>query len=202
MPEPDRRPPRVGDRNRLIAYAAYGALALIVVVGVVRARRTQALQAERAAAAWERPVFAGPAAPEPLSPTPWFRRHVRWCEVREVLAKKCQRCHAAPPLNGAPISLMSYADTQRDYPPGSGHPVYSRMHELVRQRRMPPVGQVLDPPVEPLDEQEKDVLLVWLEEGAWAFGGEERCTHDGAPLQGAAGGVEGGGERPAADERR
>ncbi len=37
------------------------------------------------------------------------------CDVAAVLAARCQTCHQDPPLNRAPWSLMTYADTRRPF---------------------------------------------------------------------------------------
>jgi hypothetical protein len=187
MPEARERSGRSPQkRSRWVLLAAYGSLALLIAYGVVRARADKSKAASRAALTLSYPVYDAPPAPEPLSPSPLASRVVRWCQVLEVLEAKCQRCHGSPPTNGAPLSFMAYRDTQREHPAGSGQSVFVRMHDMVRHRRMPPVGQPVDPPVQPLDAREKDLLLVWLEEGALAFGGEA-CKS--APKPGAAGSV-------------
>jgi hypothetical protein len=117
--------------------------------------------------------FAGAPPIDPLAVSADAPRVVRWCQVREVLERRCQRCHGNPTAHGAPVSFVSYADTQREQPPGSGWFLAERMNFLVRHRVMPPTTLPLDPPVEPLSEREKDILLVWLEEGALAIGGTD-----------------------------
>ena len=37
------------------------------------------------------------------------------CDVAAVLAAKCQVCHQQPPINHAPFSLLTYADTQAQF---------------------------------------------------------------------------------------
>jgi len=111
--------------------------------------------------------------PEPLAASLGARRVVRWCEVERVLARRCQRCHTIPPRAGAPFPLLAFSDTQREYPPSSGQPIVARMAHVIRHRVMPPTHMLLDPPVLPLERDEVDVLLVWLEEGALPFGGVE-----------------------------
>ena len=97
-------------------------------------------------------------------------RVVRWCTVRAVLERRCQRCHGSPTQLGAPFPLVTYADTQREFPPGSGQPLAGRMSHAIRYRIMPPVTFPVEPPVLRLDAADRDVLLAWLEEGALALG--------------------------------
>jgi hypothetical protein len=173
---------RAPDRTRLILIVTCLAFVLIVGLGVMRARG-KARQTERARSTEESIVYNGRPAPEPLAPSASARRVVRWCEALGVLQAKCQRCHTSPPRNGAPIAMLTYADTQREYPPGTGELVFQRMNRIVRLHGMPPLGLPVDPPVEPLDALEKDILLVWLEEGALPFGGED-CAKIAPPAPG------------------
>ena len=47
------------------------------------------------------------------------------------------------------------------------------MLTMIRYRTMPPLTLELEPPVEALDAREQDVILAWLEDGAFAYGGED-----------------------------
>jgi hypothetical protein len=148
-------------------------LAVAVVIGVVRARAHRVPPRPSPTFHGYDPESAAPPPPEPLTPSPYAPSSVRWCDARRVLEAKCVRCHSAPPrIYGAPFSLLSYADTQNEYPPGSGQLVYQRMRWMVAYGRMPPLGQQIEPPIEPLDDTERDLLLVWLREGGLAYGGE------------------------------
>lgn len=95
---------------------------------------------------------------------------VTWCEVSQVLEAKCQRCHADPPVNGAPFPLISYDDTQVEV---SGIVRYDRMQDMVDRRLMPPAEPELDPPAEPLTNAERALLLDWFDQGAKPAGGTE-----------------------------
>jgi hypothetical protein len=161
------------ERSRLILLAAYLSLAVLIAYGVLRARANKAKVEEKAGFSerYESPSFRPP--PDPLAPSFNARRVVRWCEVLAVLRAKCQRCHDAPPKHGAPFPLLTYAHTQAEYPPGSGQAVHRRMLTMIRYRTMPPLTLELEPPVEALDARELDVLLPWLEDGAFAYGGED-----------------------------
>jgi len=92
-----------------------------------------------------------------------------WCEAYEVMQRKCHRCHGDPQLNGAPFSLLTWADTQEKY--SNTKQRYQRMQDVVTSGFMPYVeGNSLTvpimPPVEPLSVEEKATLLQWLSEGA------------------------------------
>jgi uncharacterized membrane protein len=87
-----------------------------------------------------------------------------WCAVQPILGLKCQRCHSAPPVEGAPFSLLTYDDTQvRD---SQGKARYERMASVIDSGYMPPQFIVLDPPVQPLTETERATLLAWCSLGA------------------------------------
>lgn len=157
-----------------LVLLAYAALAVAVVFGVVRARAHREPPKPDPKFHGYDPMSAAPAQPDPLTPSPYAPTSVRWCAAARVMHDKCARCHSAPPrLFGAPFPLLVYADTQREYPPGSGQLVSQRMHGMIAYGRMPPLGQPMDPPVEPLTDAEKDTLLVWLREGALPYGGED-----------------------------
>lgn len=93
---------------------------------------------------------------------------VTWCQVREVLQAKCQRCHDSPPANSAPFPLVTYDDTQVEE---AGITRWERMQDMVDRRLMPPPGNGLDPPAEMPTEDERELLLAWFEEGADDVGG-------------------------------
>ena len=176
MTEPPKRgqAARSSARSRLILIAAYVSLAVLIGYGVLRARANKAKVEQQKAVLGERyvsPDFRPP--PDPLAPSFNARRVVRWCEVLAVLRAKCQRCHDSPPKLGAPFPLLTYAHTQGEYPPGSGQAVYRRMLTMIRYRTMPPLALELEPPVEALDAREQDAILAWLEDGAFAYGGED-----------------------------
>jgi uncharacterized membrane protein len=93
-----------------------------------------------------------------------------WCEVSEVLALKCQRCHAGNGFNGAPFPLVTYEDTQVQDAPG---PRWQRMQAMVEDDKMPPPDLVLSPPAQPVTASEKALLLAWFEAGAEPVGGTD-----------------------------
>lgn len=93
---------------------------------------------------------------------------VTWCEVRQVLEDKCQRCHAGDGMHGAPFPFETYADTQVDH---GGRPRWEFMEAAVAGGTMPPPGLELEPPAEKPTAAERALLLTWFDEGAKPVGG-------------------------------
>jgi hypothetical protein len=91
------------------------------------------------------------------------------CDVAQVLAAKCQTCHRRPPLFGAPMPLLSLADSRAPSPTGQGL-IWESMRAKVSKGLMPPPTT----PTGPLSPAEKDTLLAWLNAGAPA--GADACT--------------------------
>jgi len=98
---------------------------------------------------------------------------VTWCAAYKIINCSCQQCHQSPPLNGAPIPLMTYADTQAPFPmPTSDERAWQVMQDEVRIRFMPYTGDpTVMPPVKPLTDDQQNTLLTWLEQGAHDEGG-------------------------------
>src|SRR6185369_11207221 len=86
-----------------------------------------------------------------------------WCDAQPILAEKCARCHGDPAQNGAPFSLVEYADTQ--LVDKKGKPRYERMLSAIESDYMPLLLK-LEPPVSPLSEAERSSLIDWLTAGA------------------------------------
>lgn len=57
------------------------------------------------------------------------------CDVDKILKTKCQTCHGSPLTAGAPMPLITYADTQAVR---NGQPVWRLMQTRVLNRTMPP----------------------------------------------------------------
>lgn len=87
-----------------------------------------------------------------------------WCEVQAVLQSKCQRCHGEAPSHGAPFSLVTFEDTQRLDSKGTAR--YERIASALEAEYMPPNFIVLEPPVEPLASDERNLVLAWIRGGA------------------------------------
>ena len=109
------------------------------------------------------------------NPDPANETAVTWCEARSVLQQKCVRCHQDPPQNEAPFPLLTFEDVHAT-PYAQMYDVDDEAWELmlnaVETGFMPPVTLFpdLDPPVEPLTDDEKNTLLDWLRAEAPANG--------------------------------
>jgi hypothetical protein len=102
---------------------------------------------------------------------------IPFCDALAVIRAKCQRCHQAPPLHGAPVPFLTYADTQAPY--GTSEFKYTDvMLPAVEAGRMPSLElngppTNLMPPVEPLTAVEKETLVGWLRQGGLPQGGTD-----------------------------
>jgi hypothetical protein len=84
------------------------------------------------------------------------------CDVDQVLADKCRRCHGTPGRNGAPLIFYKWSELHAEY---LGEPVYKRLGRAVQTGFMP--NRIpANPPVEPLSSAEKQTLLDWVAAGA------------------------------------
>lgn len=84
------------------------------------------------------------------------------CDVDQVLADKCRRCHGTPGRNGAPLTFYKWSELHAEY---HGEPVYKRLGRAVQTGFMP--NRVpANPPVEPLSPVEKQTLIDWVAAGA------------------------------------
>jgi hypothetical protein len=87
-----------------------------------------------------------------------------WCAARRVLEAKCQRCHTAPPEHGAPFPLVAYDDVTEVSARGAAR--FVTIEAALTSDFMPPTFIDLQPPVLPLSEPEKALLLRWCSLGA------------------------------------
>lgn len=99
--------------------------------------------------------------------------HPTWCDARAALERNCWRCHGEQPENGAPFSLVTYADTQVRN--NKGKPRYESIAAAIAAELMPPSYLELDPPLTPLGADDRGLLLSWCEHGA------PEATSDGCP---------------------
>ena len=102
-----------------------------------------------------------------------------FCDAFAVVQRKCARCHADPPVNGAPFALNDYAAIEAPSPtsaePNRTHA--DRMLDAVRAGVMPDTELSLDPPVLPLTCDERTTLIEWLANGAEPpAGGDTTCA--------------------------
>ncbi len=84
------------------------------------------------------------------------------CDVAQVLATRCQSCHASPPLFGAPMPLVTFADLHAATPSSPSVPVYTSVETRTHDdaRPMPPA------PNARLSATEQATLDSWIAAGA------------------------------------
>ena len=80
------------------------------------------------------------------------------CAVSAVLDAKCRRCHADPPVNGAPFTF-THADA---FFPDTEILIRERMQVVIESDYMPYMEEECDPPIEALTPAEKQVLTDWF----------------------------------------
>jgi uncharacterized membrane protein len=95
------------------------------------------------------------------------------CDVEAVLSEVCDVCHSSPPKNGAPIPLVTYADTQALYTelPTYDHvPTWKVMGDAVQSGQMPEPW-----PGVTLSSDQRQTLLAWVDAGAPALAPGIEC---------------------------
>ncbi|HWA73188.1 MAG TPA: hypothetical protein VG937_12655 [Polyangiaceae bacterium] len=143
------------------------ALVVIALVIVFTRERKAAPVAEKPASAASAPPPSVPSEPEPIPEEPPLgplraENAELPCDVDDVLARKCRRCHAIPPRHGAPFPLFTWTDLQAMR---SSQPIYEVVARVVQTGYMP-YRIPANPPVEPLTDAEKKTLLDWVAAGA------------------------------------
>jgi hypothetical protein len=100
---------------------------------------------------------------------------VPWCAAYEIINCVCQQCHQNPPLHGAPLPLVTYANTQAPYPAAAPtKKVWQEMQAVITSRFMPFMGDLtVMPPVQPLSDSQRATMLSWLAQGALDTGGQD-----------------------------
>lgn len=83
-------------------------------------------------------------------------------DVRQVIVDKCHQCHGSTTQFGAPMSLLSWDDTQEPAPTNPSIRVWQQMQRRIddAQTPMPPRG------VPALTDAEREVLEAWFAAGA------------------------------------
>jgi len=84
------------------------------------------------------------------------------CQVDDVFAAKCRRCHTIPTRHSAPFVFLTWDDTRQDR---LGQPLYAVIGRAVRTNYMP-YRIDANPPVQPLTDDEKKIILDWVDAGA------------------------------------
>jgi hypothetical protein len=130
-----------------------------------RAREREAAEAEvraRARAAEAARRAAEPLPEEPPIETPRVAHSGLPCKVDDIFAVKCRRCHTVPTRHGAPFVFLTWDDTRQDR---LGQPLYTVIGRAVRTNFMPYRVEA-NPPVQPLTDAEKKIILDWVDAGA------------------------------------
>jgi hypothetical protein len=143
------------------------ALAVIALVIVFTRERRPVPATTTTPSAASMPQQFAPSEPEPIPEEPPFgplraEDAELPCDVDDVLAKKCRRCHAIPPRHGAPFPLFTWTELQATR---SSQPLYQVVARVVQTGFMP-LRIPANPPVEPLTDSEKKTLLDWAGAGA------------------------------------
>lgn len=130
-----------------------------------RAREREAAEErakERARAAEAARLAALPMPEEPPVETLRVPNSGLPCKVDDVFASKCRRCHTIPTRHGAPLVFLTWDDTRQDR---LGLPLYAVIGRAVRTNFMPQRIEA-NPPVQQLSDDEKKIILDWVDAGA------------------------------------
>ena len=130
-----------------------------------RARERDALQAAAQAKLEATRLAARTAAPLPEEPPVEITRVPDSglpCDVDDVFARKCRRCHTIPTRHGAPFVFLTWQDTQQAR---GDQPLSALIGRAVRSGFMPYRIEA-NPKVEPLTEEEKKIIIDWVDAGA------------------------------------
>jgi hypothetical protein len=146
------------------------ALALLVTLtgGCERKQRAREREAiEEEAKSKARAAEAARRAAEPLPEEPPVEvlrvpNSGLPCKVDDAFASKCRRCHTIPTRHAAPFVFLTWDDTQQDR---SGQPLFSVIGRAVRSNFMPYRIEA-NPQVLPLTDEEKKIILDWVDAGA------------------------------------
>jgi hypothetical protein len=130
-----------------------------------RAREREAAEAEAKARA--RAVEAARRAAEPLPEEPPVEllrvpNSGLPCQVDDIFASKCRRCHSVPTRHGAPLVFLTWDDTRQDR---MGLPLFAVIGRAVRTSFMPYRIEA-NPPVVQLTDEEKKIITDWVDAGA------------------------------------
>lgn len=91
------------------------------------------------------------------------------CDVAPIIEKKCQRCHNSPEViakcfadktcDMGPFPLLTWSDTRRRY---GLQRVVDYLPEVIERKIMPEMSADIQPPVEPLTDDEYKKMLAWV----------------------------------------
>jgi hypothetical protein len=103
------------------------------------------------------------------------------CNINTLVKAKCQTCHGPQPIGGAPMSLVTASDFQRDWTVRSTDGMIGqklKLYELARIRINGERGTAKMPQGNPLQPADLGALTSWLQSGAPAGGA---CAPPGGP---------------------
>jgi hypothetical protein len=83
------------------------------------------------------------------------------CDVGAILQGTCSECHQSPPLFGAPMPLLTWADTHADSAQFPGQKIYQRMAVRVTATTSP-----MPQPPRTLTQQQISTITAWAAAGA------------------------------------
>jgi hypothetical protein len=154
-----------GFRSCLALVAAAGLLLGPACERKQRAREREAIEAAAKAKLEAKRLAAQAAAPLPEEPPIEITRVPDSglpCDVDDVFARKCRRCHTIPTRHGAPFVFLTWQDTQQVR---GDQPLAALIGRAVRSGFMPYRIEA-NPPVQPLTEEEKKIIVDWVDAGA------------------------------------
>jgi hypothetical protein len=116
------------------------------------------------------------------------------CAVKQIITTQCGACHGAQTIGGAPMSLVTLADFQKDHPvvsPLSGpfKGTTMKVHEIVKVRVNQEMGTSAMPPGGQMPQADLDMLNAWLAGGAQGGMGCSSTGGVGGDVMGGAGGM-------------
>lgn len=129
-----------------------------------RAREREAIEEEAKSKARAAEAARRAAEPMPEEPPVELLRVPNSglpCRVDDVFASKCRRCHTIPTRHAAPFVFLTWDDTRQDR---LGQPLFNVIGRAVRTNFMPYRIEA-NPPVLPLTDDEKKIILDWVDAG-------------------------------------
>jgi hypothetical protein len=162
-----------------------------------RAREREAVEAQERAKREAKRNAAQTARPLPEEPPVELARVPNSgipCAVDDVFARKCRRCHTVPTRHGAPFVFLTWEEAQQKR---GDQPLTALIGRAVRSGFMP-YRIDANPKVEPLTEEEKKIVLDWVDAGA----PRQDCDSAAPALASAAPSVSSGALKPKAAASR
>ena len=154
---------------RTLSSLCFVALLGITLVGGCqrkqRTREREAIAAQAKAQARAREAARRAALPLPEEPpvdTLRVENSGLPCRLDDVFAAKCRRCHTIPTRHGAPFVFLTWEDMKQER---AGQRLPELIARAVRSNFMPQRIEA-NPPVLPLTDEEKKLILDWVDAGA------------------------------------